>query len=227
MRYIWVVTMRPQTPKCLANPELQKVKVVHHDEFMSEEHLPTFDSRALESNLWKIDGLSEKFVYLNDDFYILRPMSRDRFFEMQKPIVWVSKSVPNEWQHTMNPYRKSWSNLAHIFAGVKLLHHAPCSMTKSLLEYSSQYFGEAWNRTCQSRVRTIHTISPFGAAVNLGIREERAKVEKTPYTMFKEAVIKRVSVSPLLSKGAYFLCVNRQPFDKIPVFCDEMRRCLL
>ena len=231
-RHVWLVTMRPQRPKCLERPEFQKVKLIHHDEFMSAEFLPTFDSRAIESNLWKIVGLSEHFIYFNDDVYILREMSKDAFFrgapgKSQTPIVWVSKTVPGEWRDSECPYRKSWSQLESCFEGSRLLHHVPASMTKSILDRAESYFGEAWSRTRQSRVRTIHTIPPFGAAINLAIREKSAVVEKLPDTLFKEAIVKPSTVRVVLSKNAFFLCVNRQPFDKTQAFCAEMPRCLL
>jgi hypothetical protein len=208
------------------------VKLIHHDEFMSEEAIPTFDSRAIECNLWKIDGLSEQFIYFNDDVYIMRPMPKKAFFQeitsnYEKPIVWVSKTVPSEWKYSLCPYRKSWFRLASCFRGCRLLHHVPASMTKSILERAGCYFGDAWSRTSKSRVRTIDTVPPFGAAINLAIKDHAVVVDKLPATLMKEAVIKPATVLVLLSKHAFFLCVNRQPFDKTKVFCDEMRRYLL
>ena len=33
-----------------------------------EKHRPTFNSSAIESDMWRINGLSERFLYGNDDF---------------------------------------------------------------------------------------------------------------------------------------------------------------
>jgi hypothetical protein len=226
LRQLFLVTMRPQSPTCICRPGFEKVKVVHHDEFMPVDCLPTFDSKAIEAHLWKIPDLSERFVYFNDDIYVLREMQISAFFADQKPKVWVSKVPPKEWKALSSPYRKSWFNLTLLFPGAKLLHHAPQSMTKSIMECASLYFGEAWVRTCMSRVRSCYGIPAIGACVNLAIREHHAIVDKIPTTLFKEAVVKPATVRVLLSKDAAFLCVNRQPFDKTRVFCDEMRRCL-
>jgi hypothetical protein len=227
LRHIWLVTMRPQIPKCMSRPEFQKVKVIHHDEFMSQEFLPTFDSRAIECNLWKISGLSENFIYFNDDVYVLKQMSKEAFFRLEKPIAWISKAVPKEWRHSASTYRKSWSTLANSFEGTRLLHHVPLSMTKTIMQHASLYFEEAWSQTCKSRTRTSHTIPAIGATINLAIKNKHVVVDKLPKILMKEAVVKPTTVPVLLNKNAYFLCVNRQPFNKTHVFCDKMRLCLL
>ena len=62
----------------LNNP---KLNVVNHKDFIPEEYLPTFSSHAIELNIHRIPGLSEKFVYFNDDMFIVRPMDEKSFFE--------------------------------------------------------------------------------------------------------------------------------------------------
>lgn len=49
------------------------VHVVCHRDFIPTEFLPTFNSCTIEMFLWNIPGLSEKFLYANDDFFALRP----------------------------------------------------------------------------------------------------------------------------------------------------------
>ncbi len=62
----------------LNNP---KLNVVNHKDFIPEEYLPTFSSHAIELNIHRIPGLSEKFVYFNDDMFIVRPMDEKSFFD--------------------------------------------------------------------------------------------------------------------------------------------------
>lgn len=66
---------------------LHHEKLVHvsHKDFIPEKYLPTFSCRPIEFNLHKIPGLSEKFVYFNDDMYILRPVSESDFFKNDLP----------------------------------------------------------------------------------------------------------------------------------------------
>lgn len=45
-----------------------------------EEYLPTFNSVALETMTWRIPGLSDCFIELNDDLMIAEPVSPEDFF---------------------------------------------------------------------------------------------------------------------------------------------------
>ncbi len=68
-----------QVPKWL-NTSGTRVRVVDHREIMPECCLPCFNSALIEHFLWKIPGLSESFLYANDDMFINRPLSPDFFF---------------------------------------------------------------------------------------------------------------------------------------------------
>lgn len=48
-----------------------KIRVVDHREIFKgyEQYLPTFNTRSIETMLWNINGLSDYFIYLNDDFF--------------------------------------------------------------------------------------------------------------------------------------------------------------
>ena len=60
-----------------SNPKLH---LVSHKDFIPEEFLPTFNSVVIERYMHRIPGLSDHFVYFNDDFYLLRPVTPERFF---------------------------------------------------------------------------------------------------------------------------------------------------
>jgi len=63
-----------------------KLSIVKHSDFLEDYNLPVFNSRAIEVNLHKIPNLSEKFVYFNDDFFILEKLSPNAFFKNNLPI---------------------------------------------------------------------------------------------------------------------------------------------
>lgn len=60
--------------------EQDGVKVVLHREFIPEKFLPTFNSCTIEMFLHKIPGISDRFIYANDDMYPLSTLSEDDFF---------------------------------------------------------------------------------------------------------------------------------------------------
>lgn len=57
-----------------------KIHLVDHKDFIPSEFLPTYNSVVIERYIHKIEGLSNHFVYFNDDFYIIRPIDKERFF---------------------------------------------------------------------------------------------------------------------------------------------------
>lgn len=62
-----------------------RVRIVDHREFFQgfEQHLPTFSNRSIECLMWRIPGLAERFIYLNDDFQLVRPVRAEDFFDDQ------------------------------------------------------------------------------------------------------------------------------------------------
>lgn len=69
IRNIYVVT-DGQVPSWL-NLEASHLRIVKHSEiFQNKSHLPVFSSPAIEWNLDNIPGLSDKFLYFNDDVFL-------------------------------------------------------------------------------------------------------------------------------------------------------------
>jgi hypothetical protein len=73
-----------QKPKWL-NLNAPKLNFVRHEDFISKEFLPTFSVRPIELNLHRIEGLSEQFIYFNDDYFLLRSVKPERFFRNGLP----------------------------------------------------------------------------------------------------------------------------------------------
>lgn len=67
-------------PKWL-NRQHPKLCIVNHRDYIPEKYLPTFSSHTIELNIHRIEGLSEHFVYFNDDMFITRPMQPQDFFK--------------------------------------------------------------------------------------------------------------------------------------------------
>ncbi len=67
------------------NTDYKKINIVKHSDFMEKGMLPTFNSCAIEMNLHKIPGLSDKFVYFNDDMFLNRTIDPNFFFKNSKP----------------------------------------------------------------------------------------------------------------------------------------------
>lgn len=77
VRNIFIVT-DGQQPKWFEATE--RVKIIHHNEIINEKYLPTFNSHVIEAHLHLIPGLSENFIYFNDDVFVARELQREHFF---------------------------------------------------------------------------------------------------------------------------------------------------
>ncbi|MBO4444453.1 MAG: Stealth CR1 domain-containing protein [Bacteroidaceae bacterium] len=82
----------------LDNPKLHFVK---HSDYIPEKYLPTFSSHPIEINMHQIEGLSDKFVYFNDDCFFINEVKPERFFKKGLPCERVGCPIyfPDEFLH--------------------------------------------------------------------------------------------------------------------------------
>lgn len=73
-----------QTPEWL-NTDNPRLKLVNHTDYIPQKYLPTFSSHPIEMNLHRIDGLSENFVYFQDDMFVLKNTVKEDFFKNELP----------------------------------------------------------------------------------------------------------------------------------------------
>lgn len=84
-----------------------RLQVVRHEEFLKKEYLPTFNINPIELNFHRIPGLSEQFVYFNDDMFLLSPVEPEDFFKNGLPrdccieTALASDNVENPFAHIL------------------------------------------------------------------------------------------------------------------------------
>jgi len=78
IRKIFIVTDN-QTPEWLDTSH-PKIQIVDHTEIMPTESLPCFNSSLIEHFLYRIPGLSEHFLFANDDMYLNKKVKADDFY---------------------------------------------------------------------------------------------------------------------------------------------------
>ena len=67
------------------NTSHEKLRVVDHWSFIPGAYLPTFNSNAIDVNLHRLPGLSDRFVYFNDDVFLLKRAVPEDFFIGELP----------------------------------------------------------------------------------------------------------------------------------------------
>jgi hypothetical protein len=96
------------------------VQVDHTHIFRGHEALlPTFNSLAIETFLWNIDGLAENFLYFNDDMFLTGPVSpRDFFTEDGRPV------LRGRWSNFADPKRMTFHGRNKLNAALLAGHTA-------------------------------------------------------------------------------------------------------
>ncbi|WP_303783826.1 Stealth CR1 domain-containing protein [Sandarakinorhabdus limnophila] len=96
---IWIIT-DAQTPDLSRLPAdlVARVRIVDHLTLFAghEAALPTFNSLAIETLLWRIPGLAEHFVYFNDDVFLTGPLAPGDVFRDGAPVLrgaWTDHSA--------------------------------------------------------------------------------------------------------------------------------------
>lgn len=128
-----LVQSKSQVPSWLNQ---SKVHIVTHDEFIPKEFLPTFNSCTIEMFLWNIPGLSEHFIYTNDDIYAYSKMLPGQFFTQKGECRNMSRLVrynPNEPYlcHCRNSFIMAYGRDPGSYLA---FHHAMRPYIRSLVE---------------------------------------------------------------------------------------------
>jgi hypothetical protein len=104
--------------KALADtPYQDRVKIVDHTEIFRGHLsvLPVFNIRSLTTALWRIKGLSDRFIFFNDDFFLLRPVQESDFFRDGKMVV---RGRSAQFKH-LSPWGRFLSELRALLANRK------------------------------------------------------------------------------------------------------------
>ena len=116
-----------------------------------EEYLPTFNSLAISTLLWRIPGLSDCYLYFNDDVFLASEATPEMWFEGDKTVLYARK-VPAHvarllrWakhvgkKHKIFGHKDPMLNSADILRSgyFFLFPHAPVPMRRSWYE---EFFG--------------------------------------------------------------------------------------
>ena len=169
VRRIFIVTDSP-IPAWLGDSP--KVTVLRHaDYFVDPGVLPVYNSHAIEAQLHHIPGLSEHFIYSNDDVFFGRPVRPETFFSPGG----ISTLVESQLRiglGSSNPERSGYENAARVNRALLLkkfgrmttkhIAHVPMALRKSVLLEMEAEWPEDFARTQASAFRARTDISVTG-----------------------------------------------------------------
>lgn len=222
VRGIFIVT-DGQTPSWLDTSH-PKVRIVDHTEILPPEVLPTFNSNVLEHVLFRIPGLSEHFIFSNDDMFLNRDVSPSDFFTPEGlPIVRLNRRPMRRltlWakQHllgdSLSSYNRSIHNTAtlvarrygHYIGGKN--HHNIDAYLRSQYEHTYHTFRDAIEPTLANHLRS-DTDLQRNLYSYLPMIEGKCRVEYVDdSTSFKLHTHRPNHYARLEQKNPVFFCVN-------------------
>lgn len=161
-----------QLPSWLSSHAVgDRLRVVTHDEIFPKggNYLPTASSRAIEANVHRIDGLSKRFVLMNDDFFVFSPLEKRLLFPSSTShfICLNSASAPDEKVIVRNPTARELSvkrassllNSAYGYHKRRDDCHAPQVIDVELMSQLQSLFPEEFKAVISNRARTGDTIT--------------------------------------------------------------------
>ncbi|POY34785.1 glycosyltransferase [Solitalea longa] len=120
IRQIFIVTDN-QKPDWL-NTDNPKIKVIDHKEIIPAEALPCFNSSVIEYFIHKIPGLSEHFLFANDDMFFNDFLQPDFFFtEEGLPIVRLKRKFFGKWHNRLELLFKDLGQYAKMLMDSSIL----------------------------------------------------------------------------------------------------------
>jgi hypothetical protein len=134
IRTVYIVTDQQTPPVDQHFIDSGRVRIVDHTDLIPSEYLPTFNSVAIESCLHRIEGLSEIFLYNNDDCLHFSPVTQSMLYSIDGTGT-ISLMLYSYWasvhhlQHIISDLLpKSWFNInAHAMsisnASAQLIRH--------------------------------------------------------------------------------------------------------
>ncbi len=226
IRNIVIVTDSPR-PEWLA--EHPRVTVLPSVGFFTDPAaLPTYNSHAVESQLHRIPGLSEHFLYSNDDMFFGREVEPEAFFTSGG----ISRFIEADTRIGLGEpesFRSGFENAARVNRAVlqdrfgrtiaRHLEHAPAPLRRSVLLELEAEFPEDFARTATSRFRSATDVSVtnslyhyYALLTGKAVPQESMRVKYVDTTA-EEGIAK---LTTLLRKRDYdFFCLNDGSFPEL------------
>ena len=218
VRHIWVVT-GGQRPAWLADHP--RITVVDHRDIWPDAiGLPTFNSHAIEACLHRIPGLSEHFLYFNDDMILGRPVRPERFFHGNgmTQFFWSNALVDylpvQDGEVASSVAAKNARRLLAADFGItfsRKFFHAPYPLRVSVLQELEERFPSEFAATRAARFRSTADIAAAGSLYfNYAYATGRSAPGRISYAYVDPAAPSGPAVlSRLLRRRGYdTFCIN-------------------
>ncbi|MBW8010751.1 MAG: hypothetical protein FVQ83_05830 [Chloroflexi bacterium] len=222
----------------LNHPKISLVS--HHTVFKESSHLPTFNSHSIELNLHRIPGLSQKFLYFNDDIFLGRAVLPEDFIIASGghiiylddiPIPTESKEIHDQaYAYTQNLVEQQWGQKYSRLVPA----HLPQLYDRDILIELEQQFSKEYAETCSHKFRAANDVALkilyFYALLDSADQKDKHKIILLPWgspdyrlLMLKPSFKKILrDFREIFKLKPKYFCVNDDLADKIGIFNPGM-----
>jgi len=169
-----------------------KIQLVDHKEVFRDhiDVLPTFNILSIEAMLYKIKGLSEHFIYFNDDVFLIKPTTIEDWFVDGLPVIrgkW--EPLPHRlWykkiDYWFNPsklkrfgYKRLQAYAAQLAGYTKRyfrMYHHPRALLKSQFETYFDHQPHLLKKQISYRFRSPEQFNPYGLILHASLLNKQA-----------------------------------------------------
>jgi len=174
LRKIWIIVDEQSPDLSRLSAALRaKVHLVDHTDIFANHGaaLPTFNSLAIETFMWNIKDISDRFIYFNDDVFLTAPCQKSDFFSPSGPILrgaWadfgalqndpIQMADPTKFNHYMQLNAADLCGVPaqRLFRAAHVAH--PC-LRRTMVHLHSR-FEAAFRDNARYQMRDIRQFSP-------------------------------------------------------------------
>lgn len=206
----------------------KKIRIIDHAEIFRgyEQYLPVFNSLAIETMMWRIEDLSERFVYFNDDVVLLHDIEPTDWHTYEGVPVCYAGSFPSLWarvlrwikprRHGHKPFgfKDSMLNAADlVMAGwFPKIDHTPHPMIKSRLERIYRSHPEFIEKNIKYKFRNPRQYNPQVLFYLSGANELRSPHGRLLFIKSRKGeddyVERKIREGEKMGDSLMFGCVN-------------------
>mmetsp|Transcript_25169 Transcript_25169/g.35261 ORF Transcript_25169/g.35261 Transcript_25169/m.35261 type:complete len:407 (-) Transcript_25169:46-1266(-) len=170
VKKIYILINDNTQPPNWLNTTHPKIEVAYVGQMLSNSSaFPIFNSNVLELNLFNIPGLTDNFLYMNDDFYFMQPTKPSLFLTKEgypkffytpevSPTKHDTLKLPTQYQlvfqRTNEILDKSFG-----YHERRIASHAPYVYSKAAWNEIYQHYGPLLNETLSHRYRQADDIN--------------------------------------------------------------------
>jgi len=220
VRHIFLVTDR-QCPDWL-DPDHPDVTLVDHSEIYRDPSvLPVFNSHSIETQLHHIPGLSEHFIYFNDDVFLGEAVSPSDFFEANgctrffpAAHTWSQFGLESE---ELESYQNAALNgmrlLGDKFGAIphRAMRHVPHPANTRILAEMERLWQTEWDTCMANRFRSDSDLSPLSFLYHHYAYQQQAavpgRISNRYLSLWKATIVTQLE-RQLRTGGHQTICIN-------------------